>query len=82
MVRAGHDEGSPASSQAAAATAAIAASLALTGSPSLGSIAEYVGRLVADPTERRRMGDNARERVERDFSAERVAREFEALYTA
>lgn len=46
------------------------------------SIAEYVGRLVADPAERRRMGDNARDRVERDFSAQRVAREFEALYTA
>lgn len=46
------------------------------------SIAAYVGRLVGDAQERRRIGDNARARVERDFSAERVAREFEALYTA
>ncbi|MGA0237257.1 MAG: hypothetical protein ACO3PD_02540 [Acidimicrobiales bacterium] len=37
MVCIGHDEGSAACSQAAAATAAMAASLALTGSPSLGS---------------------------------------------
>ncbi|MEO0494697.1 MAG: glycosyltransferase [Actinomycetota bacterium] len=44
------------------------------------SIAEHVGRLVADPAERHRIGDNARARVEQDFSAERVARSFEELY--
>lgn len=45
-----------------------------------GSIARYVGDLLADDAARAQMGAEARERVERSFSSRRVAEELATLY--
>jgi glycosyltransferase involved in cell wall biosynthesis len=44
------------------------------------ALAEAIGRLLADPAERARMGARGRERVEGPFSDRHVIRETLALY--
>lgn len=39
-----------------------------------------LGRVIAEPELRQRLGEAARQRFERDFSVERMARSYEALY--
>jgi glycosyltransferase involved in cell wall biosynthesis len=48
------------------------------GAPAL--LSQAVSRLLGDPELRARLGENARERVRRDFSVERMARELETIY--
>lgn len=44
------------------------------------AIAEAVVEILSSPDERRRMGKNGRQRVEREFNSARIARRYEALY--